>query len=199
MLFFTGSLRRRCLHVALCSLSLVPATWAGYIYDFAPQANWQLVNTNGDGSILAQSADFVLTGPNNGSFAPGTTDYFAVAASGGVVTFNWSYSTCSPTDPPVCNDPTFTFAGYLLNGSYFGLADTNGQSGQGMFPVSPGDTFGFRVGSVDNTGEPGILTVTSTTPEPGTASILLFGLTILAVCWCLRMGHKPSHARVQGS
>lgn len=186
MLRFHGSLIRRCLHLLPCVLFFAPAAWSGYIYEVAPEVSWQLVNTNGDGSVLAQSTDFVLTGPNNGSFMPGTTDYLGTALGAGTVSFNWLYSTCSPTLPPVCNDPTFTFAGYLINGSYFPLADTDGQSGQGMFSVNPGDVFGFRVGSVDNTGEPGILTVTSSAPEPSTACLILASFGILAVRWYRR-------------
>lgn len=171
--------RFRFLMIPVCLLGLAAQSRAGFIYDFAAQNTFQVFNTNADGSVITQSLSFVLTGGNNGSMAFGTTDYVATATSGGTVNFNWSYSTCSSTDPPVCDDPTFDFAGYLVNGSFFSLADTNGQSGIGAFAVSPGDTFGFRVGTVDNTGEPGILTITGDVPEPATSLMLLFVLGMM--------------------
>lgn len=145
---------------------------ADFLYNFAPQSSFQLINTAADGSVVTQSNGFVLTGGNTGSGLPGSTDYVATATQGGVVNFTWLYASA--------DQPTFDFSGYLLNSNFFPLADTNGESGIGGFSIQTGDQYGFRVGTADNTGERGILTVTSapmtTAPEPGTAAMLLTGI-----------------------
>jgi hypothetical protein len=147
---------------------------AATIYDFAP-SGFKLSNTNADGFVNALPNGFVLTGGNNGSGEPGTTDYTAVSTGTGIVQFNWSYSSLDL--------PTLDYAGYLVNNNFVLLADTDGLSGAGMFSVTTGDSFGFRVGTADNTGEPGVLTVTSTStvPEPGTAALIaLAGICAIA-------------------
>src|SRR5271165_2237166 len=161
----------------VCALSLAPQARAGFIFDFAPQNAFQLVNTNADGVVMAKSQGLVLTGGNNGSGNPGTTDYLAVALNSGTVNFGWSYASLDM--------PTFDFAGYLLNSTFSPLADTDGMSGVGAFTVSAGESFGFRVGTADNTGEPGILTVTSAStsavPEPATAAMMLVVLGLVSL------------------
>jgi hypothetical protein len=163
--------------------SFAPAARAAFLFGFAPQNSFSLVNTNADGSVTVQSNSIVLTGGNNGSGNPGTTDFVGTAVSSGTVNFNWSYSSLDV--------PGFDFAGYLLNGNFFPLADTDGQFGVSpcatcSFHINTGQSFGFRVGTADNQGEPGILTVTaaavtSAVPEPGTASTLLLvtGITVV--------------------
>jgi hypothetical protein len=173
------------LALALIGLlsSFAPTARAAFLFDFAPQNSFSLVNTNADGSVTVQSNSIMLTGGNNGGGGPGTTDFLGTAVSSGTVSFNWSYSSL--------DSPGFDFAGYLLNGSFFPLADTDGQSGVSPCPtcsfhVNTGQSFGFRVGTADNQGEPGVLTVTaaatSAVPEPGTASTLLLviGITVAA-------------------
>jgi hypothetical protein len=77
--------------------------------------------------------------------------------------------------------------GYLIDGVFTQLADTSGESGFASFSVTFGETFGFRVATVDNQGEPGILTVSdfsapapSAVPEPDTASIVFLCLPVAA-------------------
>ncbi len=187
----TGAKRRRSL-LPVCWLlafgfAWIPQARAGFIFDFA-QNGFTLKNTNADGSVIQQNNEITLTGGNNGSGLPGTTDFVANATGSGVIQFQFSYASA--------DTPTFDFAGYLLNNNFSVLADTGGQAGTGMFPVSVGDSFGFRVGTADNTGEPGILTVTgvsTTVPEPGTAPIL-FLLTagaMIAKRWRGRTKRDP--------
>jgi len=152
---------------------LIPTSQAAAIFDLA-QNGFTLTNTNADGSVIKQTTGFIITGGNNGSGQPGTTDLVALATGTGMVQFQYSYASLDL--------PTFDFAGYLLNNSFFSLADTDGQAGKSMFPVSAGQSFGFRVGTADNTGEPGILTVTSgasPVPEPGTGSMLFAALIVI--------------------
>ena len=161
------------LGILLC---LASEARAGFIFDFAPQNAFTLVNTNADGSVNVQPNSITLTGGNDLSLNPGTTDYLATASTSGTVNFDWSYSSLDL--------PTFDFAGYLLNSNFFPLADTDGQSGTATFSVLAGQSFGLRVGTVDNSGEPGLLTVTSpvsAVPEPGAAPILSLLIAIGAV------------------
>jgi hypothetical protein len=149
-------------------------------------ANFTLLNStfaNGYATVAPGGLPLVLTGPNDGSGLPGITDLFIAAPAAGLVQFSFEYSTLDP-------DPGFDYAGYLLNGTFYQLADTVGQTGDVTFLVDPGILFGFRVGSVDNIGEPGVLTIISFSapeseayiPEPGSfvlvlSALLLFGLS----------------------
>lgn len=155
--------------------ALAPQAKASFIGDYAP-SQFTLTNVNADGSVTAPAGglSIILTGGNNGSGLPGTTDYLAAATGAGTVSFQYSYSSF--------DFPGLDFAGYLVGGAFSQFANTDGQSGAGMFAVSAGQRFGFRVGTADNTGEPGILTVSrfiapsgggSAVPEPGTASLFL--------------------------
>lgn len=168
-------------------LSFTSQARAGFVFDFAPRNTFQVINTNADGSVTAQSNLISLTGGNNGSGLAGTTDYVATALASGTLNFNWTYSSLDL--------PTLDFAGYLLSNNFFPLADTDGQSGTGTFAVNTGDKFGFRVGTADNTGEPGVLTVTpvagNAVPEPRTTFILLMviSLTIVSRFWFERTVH----------
>lgn len=146
-------------------------------------ANFTLVNSefaNGWAVTGPGGLPLVLTGPNDGSGLPGTTDLFIAAPAPGLVQFSYEYSTLDP-------DPGFDYAGYLLDGSFYELADTDGQSGDVAFFVNLGTTFGFRVGTLDNIGEPGVITVTQfsapesagAVPEPGAFTLMVMGMAIL--------------------
>jgi hypothetical protein len=159
-----------------------PPARAGFIGPYDP-SNFVLINTNADGSLAVLDSNTIqLTGGNNGSDQPGTTDFLILAPATGVVSFDWSYSSL--------DTPTFDYAGYVINAIFTQLADTDGEAGQAAFQVSTGDMFGFRAGTVDNTGEPGILTVTnfdapgaaSPVPEPGALSLILLAAAAALVC-----------------
>jgi hypothetical protein len=145
-----------------------------------PLNQFMLTNTSADGSIniASDGLSFVLTGGNSGSGLPGTTDFTVAAQNAGAVEFFYSYAS---------NDlPGFDIAGYLLGSTRVPLADTNGESGLGSFSAGAGQTYGWYVRTLDNTGEPGILTVTftpstSTVPEPAGSTFALAGIAALAV------------------
>ena len=179
---------------ALCwalgfSLVLMPSAKAAFTGDYALN-RFPLTNTNADGSVTTPDGglSIVLTGGNNGSGIPGTTDFVTSATGAGTVRFQYSYS--------ALDFPGLDFGGYLLAGAFTQLADTDGQSGTAQFTVTAGRSFGFRVGTRDNTGEPGILTLSNFTapsgtgspvPEPGTASLLgLAAGGAVAAQWRLR-------------
>ena len=157
------------------SLVLMTPGKAAFTGDYALN-RFLLTNTNADGSVTTPDGglSIVFAGGNNGSGLAGTTDFVTSATGAGTVRFQYSYS--------ALDFPGFDFGGYLLGGAFTQLADTDGQSGVGQFTVAAGRSFGFRVGTKDNTGEPGILTISNFTapsgtgapvPEPGTAPVLL--------------------------
>jgi PEP-CTERM motif len=173
-----GQKRSRFIPALLCalgfSLALTVPAKAAFTGDYALN-RFTLMNANADGTVLTPDAglSIVLTGGNNGSGLPGMTDFVATATGAGLVRFQYSYATL---DLPMAD-----FAGYLLGGAFSQLADTDGQSGTAMFTVNSGQSFGFRVGTSDNTSEPGIFTISNftapsgaaTVPEPGTGLLLL--------------------------
>lgn len=155
--------------------------------------------TNGTATTSDGGQTIVLTGGNGGSGFAGTTDLFINAIASGIVQFNWSYSSSDPSSTaydPLSLDyllgcgqyspssPQFTGpcddGGYLLDGNYTQLADDSHQGlGQVTFSVTAGETFGFAVNTVDNTGGAGILTISdfsAPVPEPSFPAVLL-GLT----------------------
>lgn len=177
-----------CLALVLCTMCAQRAQ-AGII----TLNDFTLTNTNGDGSAIttAGGSTLIFTGPNNGSGLPGQTDLTTVAKASGLVQFDFSYTTLDLWDT---SDPTATpndFAGYLAGSVFTLLADRDGQSGTVSFQVVLGQTFGFRIGTVDNVGEPGVLTISNYTapggganvPEPGTSSLMLLagGASLAAV------------------
>jgi hypothetical protein len=184
--------------LALCwalgfSLALTPQAKAAFTGDYALN-RFLLTNTNADGSVATPDGglSIVLTGGNNGSGLAGTTDLVAAATGAGTVQFQYSYS--------ALDFPGFDFGGYLLDGAFSRLADIDGQSGTALFTVTPGRSFGFRVGTMDNTGEPGILTISnfsapsgtgSSVPEPGTAPMMLvLAGAAIAAHWRVRRIHR---------
>jgi hypothetical protein len=165
--------RCRAIHVPfwglLIGILLIGQARADFIGYYAP-GNWTPKNNNADGSVSSPDAglSIVLTGGNNGSDNPGTTDFFISAAGAGMVAFDWSYSSL--------DQPSFDNAGFLHGNTFVLLADTSGEFGTTTFLVNSGEKIGFRVGTLDNTGEPGILTITdfsAPVPEPGTAPMVL--------------------------
>ena len=151
------------------------ATVFGFQTPYAP-INWTFTNSNADGFVNTGGApaSISLTGGNNGSFNSGTTNYTTTAAAAGTVTFNWNYSTA--------DGPFWDPFGYLLNGSFIQVTDDGGgvvQNGTSTFNVLAGDSFGFRVYTLDNIFGPGSVTISNFSapiPEPSTVlSLLVLG------------------------
>ncbi len=186
-------IERFTLSRALCLAVGLGAAWSGHAaaafitpYSFSNFTLSNVPTCGGDvpnGSALTpdNGNSIVLTGSNSGSGCAATTTLMATAAAAGTVQFSYSYSSL--------DTPGADFAGYLRNSVFTQLADTNGQSGNVMFPVSPGQNFGFEAGTQDNTGEPGVLTVTNfsgplgatAVPEPGTGILGLTGALAMAL------------------
>ena len=162
-----------CLFLALACSILAPQAEAGFIGSY--QTNlFTLTNSNSIGSASSPDGgqSLIITGPNTGNGLAGTTDFTILLPASGTILFQYTYATF--------DDPGFDFAGYLLGGVFVPFADANGQSGSLVIPVNQGTLFGFRVGSLDNQGEAGVLTITdfsgpqaSGVPEPGSFGMML--------------------------
>jgi len=163
------------------SAALAPRAEAGFIESY-PLSGFTLTNSPNsqltNGFVAMQGKSIVLTGGNSGSGESGTTDLLTTALTASQIQFFYSYSSLDL--------PNQDSGGYLLNGSFFQLAAATGASGVVSFNVTAGEAFGFRVATVDNQFEPGILTIsdvpTSGVPEPGTGLyLLLVSIAVLAV------------------
>ena len=164
---------------------------AGMIGAYDPSL-WTLTNTSADGFVTPIATGVEITGGNTGSGNPGTTDFQIVAVGTGLVSFSFVYFSL--------DSPTFDYAGYLLGPNFFPLADSSGISGSQSFAVTLGENFGFRVGTVDNQYEPGVLdisdfnapvsTVSTGAPEPATGAIVL---AALAFVLGIRLRQRRSH------
>ncbi|MFM7279041.1 MAG: PEP-CTERM sorting domain-containing protein [Microcystis aeruginosa] len=160
--------------VTTVSLTLAAASGASAATVFGFQGpydpiNWTLTNSNADGSVNTGGApaSISLTGGDNGSDNFGTTDYTTTAAAAGTVTFDWDYSTN--------DEPGFDGFGYLLNGS-FSFLTSSPNNGTSTFNVLAGDSFGFRVYTIDNVFGRGSVTISNFSapiPEPSTVLSLL--------------------------
>lgn len=184
----TGLARsRRCCSKIACAVAIgaclaLPVVANAAAISF-PLNFCSLVNTNADGTASSadDGASVVITGGNTGTGLSGTTDLVAVAAAPVTIAFQFSFASLDA--------PAFDFAGFLVNGLFTEVADSSGQSGSASFSALSGDTFGFRVGTADNTGEPGIFTVSdvvveeSAVPEPST-QLLMVGAACTAALFC---------------
>jgi hypothetical protein len=163
---------------------MVSQAKASFIGNYA-FANFTLNNQNADGS--AQTPDgglsVILTGGNNGSGLSGTTDLFITASGAGIVHFQYSYFSLDV--------PPFDVAGFLVDGLFTPLTDTSGDVGIASFSIAQGQTFGFRISTLDNLGEPGILTVSgfdapsasAAAPEPVTWPAVVVAALVAGWRW----------------
>src|SRR5579872_4778009 len=134
--------------------------------------NFSLSETGGlfpNGCVASPDSNTLqLTGTDDGSSLPGSTSFTIPSAGNGLFQFNYIFNTLNP--------PTFEVGGYLIGSTFTPLADTDGLTGVISVPVSSGQIIGFRIDATDNTGGPGVLTITNfsapeNVPEPGTLAI----------------------------
>ncbi|MDX2153754.1 MAG: hypothetical protein SFV54_23625 [Bryobacteraceae bacterium] len=160
--------------LVMCALLCAPVS-ASFIAPYSVDS-FTLTNTGADGTFATLDGGLtaVLTGGNSGSGFPGMTDATIAATVAGTVRFRWSYFSL--------DEPTYDFAGYILDGEFTLLANATGFFGNVVLPVTAGQVFGFRVSTWDNTFEPGILTISdfsgpgaavSGVPEPATGAMVL--------------------------
>lgn len=157
------------LYWIVCCGSLAQLAEANFIGEYSA-SNFAVNDLNGPGSFISPDGGFslVMTGPNNGNGLEGYMDITTTALDSGLIRFQYTYSSLDGAG--------YDYAGYLIGGGFIQLADSDGQSATVLIPVNAGDIFGFRVGTTDNIGEPGVFTVfdfngpsggTSSVPAPG--------------------------------
>jgi hypothetical protein len=170
-----------CVPVLLvAAAAFAPRAEAAFIGPYA-FGNFSLTNINADGfAALNGDGSLVITGGNDGSVTPGLTNFSLIAPASGTVSFDYAYSSLDL--------PGYDFSGYFVD-SFTWLADSDGDFGNASFSVTAGQQFGFRVSTLDNTGEPGILTISNfngpaviegNVPEPSSFIFAALGLASLA-------------------
>lgn len=126
----------------------------------------------------ATNSTVYFVGPNDGTGVAGETDFTILPQISGLLQFSWAYTTLNL-------DPTDNNAGYIANGAFNLLTPTNGAFVSVSVSVVASQPIGFAIQTGDNTGEPGILTVSnfsgplsssSSAPEPGSLTLALFGI-----------------------
>lgn len=164
-----------CLLVAVCAHADT-VQYGGLTFTLVNSG--YLVGDVTDGSAAVSGSDLVIYGPDNGSGEPGTTDLVTTAPSSGTVSFDWSFSGLNSL-------PGEYTAGYLANGVFDQLADTDGQSGAAQFAVMAGESFGFEVNS-DNQGIGPVFTISAfsapgatAVPEPASNSLVAVAAALL--------------------
>ena len=119
--------------------------------------NWTLSENGGDGSVNTAEApgSISITGSDRdeGSEISVNTDYTIAAAASGSINFSWAFTT---TDIVLTADGF----GYLIGPNFVELTNMPG-SGSISINVTAGETFGFRVFSTDDKGDPGIAMISS--------------------------------------
>ena len=139
-------------------LSLVVAHDFTCAFDLA---NWTLTNTGGSDGFYSTNPgppiELFITGGDSGSNTSGDTDFWIEIPTDGVISFDWGYQS---------NDSDDWDAAYVvLNGVATFLADNASQvsyfTESYTLNVQAGDIFAFRVHSVDNMSDPGVLGVTN--------------------------------------
>ena len=182
--------RRLQLAIISCILALMPISRAHAAFEgyYSPN-NWKLTNTDGgngagtNGTVMTPDGgnSIVVTGGNSGSGQfGGTTDVLIQAPIAGTIQFHFVYFSRDESANAVsglgCGAGAMSpcdHAGYLLYGQYTPLADDANQlSGNISVAVNSGDSFGFRVVTDDNQGEPGILTISGFSgPAPAPTAV----------------------------
>ena len=177
--FLTGFLAMLVAAGLFSSAGPAQAAIVGFQGPYDP-ANWTLTPNGGNGSVdmLLAPTSITLIGSDAGT--GNFTDFTTLAVGDGLVSFSWDYITFDGEGPSW--DPF----GYLLDGTFTQLTDNGGgqsQSGSASFSVLAGQTFGFRVVTIDGIYGPAQSTISSfeapsaAIPEPGTwaAAALLAG------------------------
>lgn len=185
----TTMLRVAAVTATLLGLSAPALAQFSGVYDPAIPGTWAtshfLPGTTDLGSVDTSSApgSITLVGPDTGSGDFSRLEFTIVAPAAGQVSFSWSYVSNDNTV-----DPLWDPAGYRYGAGPAQLtqlsvdAGTVSQSGSVSFNVTAGQTFGFYVTSLDNTGGYATLTISNfTAPIPEPASVAMMSLGLLGV------------------
>jgi hypothetical protein len=142
------------LAVASACLLGSGAAWGhginGFTGPYAPE-HWTLSRGFGNGTVdlAGVPSSIVMIGSQNG--IPANTDYVSTSIEDGHVMLDWNYVSD--------DDAGMDGFGFLRNGMFTLLADHNA-AGFTQFDVDAGDSFGFRLATLDAQNAPGELTIT---------------------------------------
>ena len=103
---------------------------------------------NGTVDLAGVPNSIVMIGSHNG--IPANTDYVSTSVEHGHVMLDWTYASD--------DDAGMDSFGYLRNGTFTQLADHNA-AGFTQFDVDAGDSFGFRLATLDAQNAPGTLAI----------------------------------------
>jgi hypothetical protein len=135
-------------------------------------SNWSAFSTpgtNGTTNTSGAPASIVVNGSDGGG-GNANTDYTITAIASGIWSFHWEYHTND-------SDPSFDYAGIMVNGSFtkltndIGPNDQSGNYNAGF--VAAGTVIGFRVLATDNIGGNATLTISSFSPPGGILPVKL--------------------------
>jgi hypothetical protein len=182
---------RLAFSLIILSACLASRANAGFVapYDSASFTLFNSLHANGDVVFQLDGVTLVLTGPHDGSAEyDGFTDLTVTSRGVGLFRFHYLYTSLDL--------PGFDGAGYLLNGDYHELASASGVSGWVNEAVSAGDVIGFRVRTIDNQAEPGVLTVSDfSAPVPEPAAFWLTGIALATVFAAWRSAISRARSR----
>ncbi|RYE22062.1 MAG: hypothetical protein EOP51_14095, partial [Sphingobacteriales bacterium] len=118
----------------------------GFSGDYSP-ANWAISNASG-GSVNTAGApvSVTLTAPNNNVAA--NTNFAITIPKSGLLTFDWNYTN---TDHPYYDHPQYVIDGVATLLPDFGYYNNNLQSGSVSIAVTAGQSFAFRMVSLNGT------------------------------------------------
>ncbi len=121
----------------------------GFTGPYAPE-HWTLSRGFGNGTVDLAGVpnSIVMIGSHNG--IPANTDYVSTSVEHGHVMLDWTYASD--------DDAGMDSFGYLRNGTFTQLADHNA-AGFTQFDVDAGDSFGFRLATLDAQNAPGTLAI----------------------------------------
>jgi len=125
----------------------------GFVDHYAP-ANWAFNPGSGNGSVDTSGVpnSITITGSTNNIADP--TDYYMfMPMDPGDVSFDYNYQSTDTAG--------FDAFGYTVNNTFTQLADTNGTIGSIIFQLAAGDTFGFRLTTLDGQGGPAMVTISN--------------------------------------
>ena len=182
-------LRASLLSSASAVLLASGAAWSyginGFMGPYAPE-HWTLSHGFGNGSVDLAGVphSIVMSGSHNG--IPANTDYVSTSVEHGHILLDWTYASD--------DDAGMDGFGYLRNGTFTELADHNA-AGFTQFDVDAGDSFGFRITTLDAQNAPGTLAIhffsAPGDPEPTPVPTPLPWLALGAgYGWSRRLRHR---------
>ncbi|MFM5888029.1 MAG: hypothetical protein ACKOQS_07030 [Dolichospermum sp.] len=162
---------------SILALSAPARAIIGFTGDYAP-SNWNLTNSNANGSVNTSNApnSITLTGSNNQSGGFGITTY-SITNTKPVpvnISFNWLYSTHN-------NSNIWDWFAVNQNGSYTTIAISNNAGGTYTTLIPNGNTFGFSIATSSNFSPRGSVTISnfSATPVPFESNAAPAGMAIV--------------------